>query len=162
MTSCPCGSNQIYSACCGRYHAGEAAPTAEALMRSRYSAYALGNLDYIEATCCGPAAIAFDRAEAELQQLGTQWLGLDVDRTSKGRERDSQGTVSFTARYRHNGAEQQMVETSEFRRIDGRWFYYDRMPAVAAARAGTSRTGRNDPCPCGSGRKYKKCCGAAG
>ena len=125
-------------------------------MRSRYSAYALGNLDYIEATCCGPAAIAFDRAEAELQQLGTQWFGLDVDQTSKGRERDSQGTVSFTARYRHNGTEQQMVETSEFRRIDGRWFYADRLPVAAG------KLGRNDPCPCGSGRKYKKCCGAAG
>ncbi|MEM5493895.1 YchJ family protein [Hoeflea sp. AS16] len=161
MTPCPCGSDQTYSACCGRYHAGEAVPTAQALMRSRYAAYALGNLDYIEATCCGPAAMAFDRAEAETLQLGTQWLGLEVGRTTKGRERDSEGTVSFTAHYRHKGTEQTLVETSEFRRIDGRWFYSDRMPAAQAA-VGVGGVGRNDPCPCGSGKKYKKCCGASG
>lgn len=158
MTSCPCGSNLACSACCGRYHAGEAAPTAEALMRSRYAAYALGDLDYIEATCCGPAAIAFNRAEAEVLQLGTEWLGLEVSRTTKGRERDSEGTVSFTAHYRHAGTDQALDEISQFRRVDDRWFYYDRVPAVAAA--GAIRVGRNDPCPCGSGKKYKKCCGA--
>jgi len=161
MTPCPCGSNLVFSACCGRYHAGEAAPTAEALMRSRYAAYALGHLDYIEATCSGPAAIAFDRAEAEILQLGTEWLGLEVSRTTRGRERDSEGTVSFTARYRHKGTEQALVETSLFRRIDDRWFYYDRAPEFAAAGAAAARAGRNDPCPCGSGKKYKKCCGVA-
>lgn len=160
MTPCPCGSELAYSDCCGRYHAGEAAPTAEALMRSRYTAYALGHLDYIEATCCGPAALAFNRAEAEVLQLGTEWLGLEVSRTVKGRERDSEGTVSFTARYRHKGVDETLAETSQFRRIDGRWFYYDRAPAVAAAGAGAAKVGRNDPCPCGSGKKYKKCCGA--
>ncbi|MGJ8571658.1 MAG: YchJ family protein [Hoeflea sp.] len=160
MTSCPCGSNLAYSACCGRYHAGEPAPTAEALMRSRYAAYALGNLDYIEATCCGPAALAFDRAEAEVLQLGTQWLGLDVSRTTKGRERDREGTVSFTAHYRHKGTEQALVETSEFRRIESRWFYSGRAPDAVQPGSGAGRIGRNDPCPCGSGKKYKKCCGA--
>ena len=165
MTPCPCGSNLACVACCGRYHVGEAAPTAEALMRSRYAAYALGNLDYIEATCCGPSAVAFDRAEAEVLQPGTEWLGLEVGRTTRGGERDNEGTVSFTARYRHKGAEQTLVETSQFRRVDGRWFYYDRVPIAAQAVAGSGtnriRIGRNDPCPCGSGKKYKKCCGAA-
>ena len=160
MPTCPCGSDLDYAACCGRYHAGEAAPTAEALMRSRYAAYALGNLDYIEATCAGPAALAFNRAEADILQLGTEWLGLEIGRTTRGRERDSEGTVSFTARYRQTNGEEALVETSLFRRIGGCWFYYDRVPAVAAAGTGSPRAGRNDPCPCGSGRKYKKCCGA--
>ena len=128
-------------------------------MRSRYAAYALGNLDYIEATCAGPAAIAFNRAEADVSQLGTAWLGLEIIATSKGREQDSQGTVTFVARYRHNGAEGSQTETSRFRRVDGAWVYWDRdTPDVAPPRAAS--IGRNDPCPCGSGRKYKKCCGA--
>jgi len=157
MPQCPCGSDLDYATCCGRYHAGGAAPTAEKLMRSRYAAYALGNLDYIEATCAGPAAMAFGRAEAEVLQLGTDWLGLEITRTSKGRERDSEGTVSFTARYRHKGEDAALTETSLFKRIDGRWHYCDRLPDTAPQRAAS--VGRNDPCPCGSGKKFKKCCG---
>ena len=157
MTQCPCGSNADYAACCGRYHAGEPAPTAEALMRSRYAAYAMGKLDYIEATCGGPAAIVFNRAEAEHSQLGTEWLGLEIVETRKGRERDSEGTVSFVAQYSHNGAMASLAETSQFRRVDGAWLYWDRdtVPAASAS----ARTGRNDPCPCGAGKKFKKCCG---
>lgn len=154
MLPCPCGSTLDLAACCGRYHAGEPAPAAEGLMRSRYAAYALGNLDYIEATSGGPAALAFDRAEAAVLQIGTVWLALEIVATRKGRETDSYGAVSFIARYRHNGAEAALAETSRFRRVDGRWLYWDREPAPRAA-----SPGRNDPCPCGSGRKFKKCCG---
>ena len=153
MPPCPCGSPLGLAACCGRFHLGVPAPTAEALMRSRYAAYALGNLDYIEATAGGPAALAFNRTEAEASQLGTVWLGLEIIATRKGREGDSDGMVSFIARYRHNGAEAALTETSRFRRVDGRWLYWDRDAAPRAC------PGRNDPCPCGSGRKYKKCCG---
>ncbi|MBC7284898.1 YchJ family protein [Hoeflea sp.] len=162
MPECPCGSNLDLATCCGRYHAGTPAPTAEALMRSRYAAYALANLDYIAATCAGPAAAGFNRTELELSQLGTQWMGLEIVGTKKGRETDTEGTVRFTARYRHNGAEAALSETSEFRRIETRWFYWDRdsVPEGSAARAG--HIGRNDPCPCGSGKKFKKCCGAGG
>jgi len=159
MTPCPCGSSLDYATCCGRYHAGQPAPTAEKLMRSRYAAYAIANLDYIEATCAGPAALAFDRTEAEMLQLGTQWLGLEISRTTRGRERDSEGTVTFTARYRHKGVEEALTETSQFRRIDGRWFYCDRLTDADPLRSASA--GRNDPCPCGSGKKFKKCCGAA-
>ena len=159
MTLCPCGCNAVYATCCGRYHAGQPAPTAAKLMRSRYAAYALDKLDYIEATCAGPAAFAFDRAEAELLQLGTEWQGLEILKTKRGREDDSEGTVTFTARYRHNGEDAALTETSQFRRIDGRWLYWDRdAKPDAAPQAAT--VGRNDPCPCGSGRKHKKCCGA--
>lgn len=163
MPPCPCGSNLDLAACCGLYHAGAHAPTAEALMRSRYAAYALGLLDYIEKTCAGPAALAFDRAEAELTQLGAEWLGLEIVATGKGRDGDAQGTVSFVARYRHKGGQAALAETSRFRRIGGRWVYWEREAAVDAAGtgAGVVRVGRNDPCPCGSGRKHKKCCGAA-
>jgi SEC-C motif domain protein len=157
MPPCPCGSTLDLSACCGRFHAGEPAPTAEALMRSRYAAYALGRLDYIAATCAGPAAAAFDLKDAEVSQLGTRWLGLEILGTRKGRDADEDGTVSFIARYSHNGAGGELKETSQFRRIDGRWVYWDRLDEAAAPRG--AGVGRNDPCPCGSGKKYKKCCG---
>jgi SEC-C motif-containing protein len=145
------------SACCGRLHAGEPAPTAEALMRSRYAAYALGRLDYIAATCAGPAAVAFDLREAEQSQLGTRWLRLEIVGSRKGRLDDSDGTVSFIARYSHNGTEGVLKETSQFRRINGRWLYWDRQGEASAPRR--VGVGRNDPCPCGSGKKHKKCCG---
>lgn len=126
-------------------------------MRSRYAAYALGRLDYIAATCAGPAAVAFDLREAEQSQLGTRWLGLEILGSRKGGEADVNGTVSFIARYSHNGAEGELKETSTFRRVDGRWVYWDRLPEASAQRQAS--VGRNDPCPCGSGKKYKKCCG---
>ena len=154
MSPCPCGSTLDLRACCGRYHSGAPAPTAEALMRSRYAAYALGRLDYIEATCAGPAGLAFNRVEAEASQIGTSWIALEIVATRKGREADSEGTVGFIARHRHNGVEGALTETSLFRRIEGRWVYWDR---EAAPRA--TGPGRNDPCPCGSGKKFKKCCG---
>ncbi|WP_245304264.1 YchJ family metal-binding protein [Hoeflea olei] len=147
-----------FDLCCGRYHAGAAVPTAEALMRARYAAYATGNIGFIAATNAGPAAVVFDRAQAEAAQLGTRWLGLEIVGTRKGRAGDSEGTVSFIARYSQNGAEDALSETSVFRRIGDRWVYWDRLPEPAPSRA--AAPGRNDPCPCGSGRKFKKCCGA--
>jgi len=94
-------------------------------------------------------------------QLGTEWLGLEIVATRKGREGDSDGTVSFIARYRQQGTEAALTETSLFRKIEGRWFYWDRDPVAGASlhSAGSDRVGRNDPCPCGSGKKFKKCCG---
>ncbi|MDF1608468.1 YchJ family protein [Hoeflea sp. YIM 152468] len=161
MPPCPCGSTADLALCCGRYHAGAPAPSAEKLMRSRYAAYATGKLDYIEATCAGPAALAFDRAEAGILQIGTEWLGLEIVATKRGREGDSEGTVSFIARYRQQGTAAALSETSLFRKIEGRWVYWDRDPVVAGPvhGAGPGRIGRNDPCPCGSGRKHKRCCG---
>ncbi|PWV99182.1 SEC-C motif-containing protein [Hoeflea marina] len=154
---CPCGLPRDLSACCGRYLAGAAAPTAEALMRSRYTAYATGDLDHIERTCAGPAAAGFDRAELAASQLGTEWLGLEIRAIRRGSDADSEGTVSFVARYRHAGRDGAVEETSRFVRIDGSWCYAEAEFPVAASAA---RPGRNDPCPCGSGSKYKKCCGA--
>ena len=158
MPTCPCGSARDMSDCCGRYLAGTPAPTAEALMRSRYTAYAIGVLVYIAATCAGPAALALDRAEAEAAQIGTEWLGLEIIKTTRGRETDSEGTVKFVFRYRHNGVEAAQQDLSKFRRVDGLWRYWESY--LRPATSGAPRPGRNDPCPCGSGKKFKKCCGA--
>ncbi|MCD2177559.1 YchJ family protein [Rhizobium sp. C1] len=155
MIPCPCGSGKLILACCGPILAGKPAPTAEVLMRSRYTAYATGKLDYIEETCAGPAAKAFDRLEAERSGLGTEWLGLTITGREAGLEGDETGKVSFTFRVRQNGQEVSASEVSLFRKIDRRWFYWDREDKVKAG-----RLGRNDPCPCGSGKKFKACHGA--
>ena len=111
-------------------------------MRSRYAAYALGNLGYIEATSGGPAALGFDRREAEMAQLGTKWLGLEIVATRKGRKTDTEGTVSFVARYRQGGQEGALRETSEFRKLNGSWLYWDRKIVPATALSSAAPVGR--------------------
>ncbi len=124
-TRCPCRQAedaQPYGACCGRYHAGPPhllAPTAESLMRSRYSAFVLGALDYLLATwhpSTRPAALAPEHA-------GVKWLGLEV-RQHQLQDADH-ATVAFVARSKLAGRAQRLVETSRFVREDGRWFYVD-------------------------------------
>jgi SEC-C motif-containing protein len=119
--ACPCGSGRRYAECCGRLHEkGENAPTAEALMRSRYSAFVLGLADYLLATWHASTR----PAELDLSdETGTKWLGLDVKRHQQS---DAQhAIVEFVARYRVAGRGHRLHETSRFVREDGRWFYLD-------------------------------------
>lgn len=125
--ACPCGSAQPYSGCCGRWHGalddGPFAPTPEALMRSRYSAYVLGLADYLMATW-HPSS-----APGELELSPVKWLGLEV--------RDAQtdgdaGVVEFVARCRDGARAQRLHEISRFVREQGRWYYIDgQMPPPA-------------------------------
>jgi SEC-C motif domain protein len=117
---CPCGSGKGYAACCGRLHSGaENAATAEALMRSRYSAYVLKLEDYLLATWYR----ATRPSELDLAADGTKWLGLEV-RRHEARD-DSHATVEFVARYRIAGHGHRLHEVSRFVREDGRWYYRD-------------------------------------
>lgn len=157
--SCPCGSGRPIAACCGVYLEGHGeAPTAEALMRSRYTAYVLGHADYLLRT--------WDPAERpprlDLEKDRTEWLGLEIRKTERGGDKDEEGRVEFIARFRLHGSEQALHENSRFRRQDGRWIYVDgdTAPQRTAPVVNTARSvGRNEPCPCGSGQKYKRCCG---
>ena len=123
-TPCPCGSGQPYAACCGRFHqslhADPAerlhAPTPEALMRSRYSAYVLGLIDYLLATW-HPST-----APGELELSPVKWLGLEL---RHAQATGDAGVVEFVARCRESGRAQRMQETSRFVREDGRWYYID-------------------------------------
>ncbi len=120
--ACPCGRGPGYAACCGRWHDGPlrlAAPDAETLMRSRYSAYVLGLVPYLLDTWhpdTRPAAL-------ELDVAGTKWLGLEV-RTHR-RTDDTHATVEFVARNRVSGRAQRLHETSRFVLEAGRWWYVD-------------------------------------
>jgi SEC-C motif-containing protein len=118
---CPCQSGDSYAACCGRYlDAGELPVTAEALMRSRYSAYTLGRRDYLLDTwhpSTRPPA-------AELAALApVTWLGLTIVHTQAGGADDAAGAVEFVARYKPAGRAARLHEVSRFVREAGRWLY---------------------------------------
>jgi SEC-C motif-containing protein len=160
MTLCPCGSGRSFETCCGPFLAGAAAPTAETLMRSRYSAYVRGDADYLQRTSAGEALLRFDRADIVQSFRTTEWLGLEIVKVEAGQVMDSTGHVTFTARFRQGGRLHALSERSEFRRVGGAWRYCSGAVDIEPSRAPAAAIGRNDPCPCGSGRKYKKCCGA--
>jgi SEC-C motif domain protein len=118
--ACPCASGKQYADCCGRFHAGSAAPTAEALMRSRYSAYVRADEAYLLATwhaSTRPAQLDL-AADAD-----TRWLGLAIKRhAATGAD---QAVVEFVARYKIGGRAHRLHEVSRFVREDGRWYYVD-------------------------------------
>ena len=153
----------MFADCCGRYVRGsEAAPTAEALMRSRYSAYVAGDTAYLLRTWASEQR----PSRLDLMKDHSEWLGLQIVRTVGGGEAETTGEVEFIARFRLTGRQGQLHERSRFRRDAGAWVYVDgdvqtsyaAPPPAAPARVQPS-VGRNDPCPCGSGQKWKRCCG---
>lgn len=149
MNPCACGSGRAEATCCGPLLARAALPeTAEALMRSRYVAFGRGDGAYVAETQTGAA----DPAELGEWGASVRWLGLTVYARTEGGAADSAGTVSFVARFVDAAGKPAVIhERSSFARRDGRWVYTTGvLPSV----------GRNAPCPCGQGRKYKRCCGA--
>lgn len=123
-------------------------------MRSRYAAYCRGELDYLVQTRHPAQRRADERERIARSNKNTCWLGLEVLESSGGNEADGVGMVRFEAHYRTPEGNGVLVERSRFQRVDGTWFYLG--GEVAGDRALVTR---NDPCPCGSGRKFKKCCG---
>ncbi|KAA9001810.1 YchJ family protein [Affinibrenneria salicis] len=150
---CPCGSQLQYIACCQPYlGSGSPAPDPVALMRSRYTAYCKHDVDYLIATWhpdCRP-----EQWRASLSESGeaTVWQGLTILAETPGKNSD-EAFVEFAARFtdaERPGQTALMRERSRFLRLHDRWYYIDGVHL---------QTGRNDRCPCGSGKKFKKCCG---
>ena len=160
--NCPCSSDKPFDQCCGPYISGAAAPpTAEALMRSRYTAYTRHDIDYIARTLAPESRLAFDAQAAKTWATQARWLKLQILATDKGREADCEGVVEFVAAYEQGGARIDHRERSRFRKSEeGVWYFVDGAAASDRAPVRAAKVGRNDSCPCGSGKKYKKCCGA--
>lgn len=160
MSLCICGSGLETNNCCSILHAGKPAPTALALMRARYSAYALGNIDYIERTCTQKILADFNRLDAERYSEEAKWLGLKILHVVDGGVDDQTGQVEFTIQYKHKGHTLTQHELASFIRVDGEWLYSDyEINPKKPTLVNDNKLGRNDPCSCGSGKKYKKCCG---
>jgi len=160
---CPCGSGKEFGSCCAPLLEGkEQAETAEQLMRSRYTAFAVGNVDYIFDTHDPDTVHQIDRKSTETWSKQSEWLGLEILSTNLGGPDDYTGTVEFLARYKARGTKIDHREVATFRKHNGAWLFVDgeEVAGPPVVREGP-RVGRNDPCPCGSGKKYKKCCGKA-
>jgi SEC-C motif domain protein len=130
---CPCGSTAPFIDCCKPYLLGKAAPTAEALMRSRYTAYSQGNVDYLIATLHLKSRSQSDRSSLLQSVQNTRWVGLTIIKTEKGQAKDKRGIVEFVALYQPAqmqslqsiGAVNQLHERSRFVKEKGLWFYVD-------------------------------------
>ncbi len=160
--NCPCGSDRTYTACCEPLHRGTAtAETAEALMRARYSAFVQGEIDFLVDTLAPEARTDGDREALEEWSSSSEWLGLKVRKTEAGGPGDTKGTVEFVAGFQQGGRETYHHEVASFEKRDGRWLFVDgTTPTVKTKLREGPKIGRNEPCPCGSGRKYKRCCAA--
>ncbi|MEN9403024.1 MAG: hypothetical protein RL091_1727 [Verrucomicrobiota bacterium] len=162
MSSCPCGSGQSFETCCGPIIGGAPAPTAEALMRSRYTAYVQRNVEHLGRSLSADQRKDFAPEEAKKWAEGSEWLGLTIINTEQGGPDDKYGAVHFSAKFRTEGKDHEHLEVALFGREDGRWVYTGQVNEPGkTVRRETPKVGRNDPCPCGSGKKYKKCCGVA-
>jgi SEC-C motif-containing protein len=128
-------------------------------MRSRYSAYATHAIDYIIDTCISNGRTDIDRKETAAWSEKSTWLGLKIVSTEKGGPGDTEGTVEFEASYERDGLKDVHHETGRFKKTDGRWFYTEGSVAAQTIVRSSPKVGRNDPCPCGSGKKYKHCHG---
>ncbi len=158
MSQCPCGSGRLFDECCRPILAGGAAASPEALMRSRYSAFVTADIDHLENSLAADARDGFDRADTESWAKEADWQGLEIRSAA---EDGDMGSVEFVARYRFRGKPLAHHELASFRRDNGRWAYVDGIVnPKPPQRVATEKVGRNDPCPCGSGQKFKKCCGA--
>lgn len=157
--ACLCTSGAPESACCGPILDGAPAPTAVALMRSRYVAYVKCDVDHIVETHHEPGRQDVDRDSVVRWSKSTEWQGLEIVATERGGVDDDEGFVEFIARGVTRGSPFAQRERSRFVRVDGRWYYADGKIIKEPTRA-TQTPGRNDPCPCGSGMKYKRCHGA--
>jgi SEC-C motif-containing protein len=174
---CDCGSGLEYSECCEPYLKGEKhAPTAEALMRSRYTAHVRVMPKYIIDTLAPESRKGVDEKSIREWAKESEWLGLKILSTKDGQPNDKKGVVEFVATYKTDGKELDHHEVSQFRKDpkQNRWYFVDgdshtheagqghhhhHEPVAPVVREGP-KVGRNDPCPCGSGKKYKKCHGA--
>ena len=157
-SACPCGSGKTFGTCCEPLLKEEqSAASAGQLMRSRFSAHAVGDFRHLHRTYWGTARRPY--VEGSDEGGGMKWTRLIIHREEAGLKPGT-AFVDFSAYYEEAGVEQALHEKSEFAQIDGKWFYTRTVRmGPAPVKSSAPKVGRNEPCPCGSGKKYKYCCG---
>lgn len=157
---CPCTSQKEYDSCCEPILNGTPAETAEQLMRARYTAYTQVNMAFIEKTHDPKTLSKTDMDANRKWAKDADWMGLEILSTEAGGADDSKGVVEFRATYKSDGKTQTHHEISDFKKMSGKWVFSEgHLPEVQQVINEGPKIGRNDPCPCGSEKKYKKCCG---
>jgi len=158
---CPCNSGKNFGECCEPIISGrEKAKTAEALMRARYTSYVTGDIHFLKKSSTKAVQDEFDEEASRAWSAVAEWHGLEIIRTEGGTARHKKGVVEFRALYTANDEFCNHHEVSTFEKDEEGWKFADgelvgEQPIVREE----PKVGRNDPCPCGSGKKYKKCCG---
>ena len=154
---CYCGNSLTYEECCGAIHNGtREAKTAEELMRSRYSAFVLADIDFILKTYASENRPVEDRQELLNWAKSVKWIKLEVLKTKLGTKADIEGIVEFKAHFFENRLSEFIHEKSYFIKENGSWVYVSgEFPNTITKE---SLPGRNELCFCGSGKKFKKCC----
>jgi SEC-C motif-containing protein len=158
--ACPCGSGLTFETCCEPFLIEREKPlTAATLMRCRYCAYALGAVDYLYKTSGPKVRQEFDAESSRKWAESAKWTGIEVLQEEGGGAADETGVVEFIAHYAVNETSFDHHERAEFAKIDGEWRFIDgKIFGPDPVRRDQPKIGRNDPCPCGSGKKFKKCC----
>lgn len=166
--SCPCGSSKEYKTCCEPYILEkEFAPTAEALMRARYSAFVKHEEPFLRNSLAPEARKDYNPKEVLEWSKRSEWKGLQILKATTDQ-------VEFIAKYKVENKVLEHHETAKFKKLDGKWYFVDGDSHVHEEGQGhhhhhefkkpivreEPKVGRNDPCSCGSGKKFKKCCGA--
>ena len=159
--TCPCNSGKCYGECCQPILDGlKNAETAEALMRARYSAYVTEHVAFLKNSSVKAVQDEFDEAASTAWSRAARWHGLEILRTEKGGAGDTTGVVEFRATYTANNEFCNHHEVATFvKEADGWKFEDGELVGEKPELREQPKIGRNDPCPCGSGKKYKKCCG---
>jgi len=147
---CPCGSGTPFSSCClPVLNDHRLATTAEALMRSRYTAFVEKHEKHVLSSWHGSTR----PKKLNFEDHPVAWLGLEIHQCQEGLTTDDHGTVDFTSSYLENGQLCRLRELSQFIKEDGLWYYLRGECQVTK-----EKIARNSPCPCGSGLKFKRCC----
>jgi SEC-C motif-containing protein len=158
---CPCGSGQKLESCCLPYLQGKKkAENAERLLRSRYVAFTRGEIDYVLGTHHSRTRDQVSREEITDWARSSEWHGLRVIRVTPHEQDPNKATLVFHARYSNEGKLHEHYEQSEFEKEGADWKFVDAIGlSPGPIRRTEPKIGRNDPCPCGSGKKHKKCHG---
>lgn len=154
MSNCHCGKNTSFDKCCYPIIQDlNIAETAEQVMRARFSAYATSSIDFLHDSLHPDNQADFEYEATKAWAENSKWHELHIIGTKAGQSGDKTGTVDFIAKFSDQcGTENEHCERSQFKRVNQTWYFCDGQTIVP------TKIGRNDPCSCGSGKKYKKCC----
>ena len=159
MDSCPCGSGNEYVACCKPIITGKKkTETAEQLMRARYTAHVKVEVDFIFESTHPDYREGYDHKGTRIWAENSDWYGLEICETTQGGAKDKEGEVEFIVKFRDKKGLRTHHERGQFKRRRGKWLFTEGA-MVKSKPLSVTKIGRNDPCICGSGLKYKKCCG---
>lgn len=157
--ACPCCSGLNFNECCEQIIANKThAATPLQLMRSRYTAHVCKNMPHIKRTMRGKALKLFDEEKTKSEWFDQCiWKQLEILDAPEVGKYDKTGVVEFKAHFDFKGKTESLHERSKFQKIDNEWYYIGMQNKNAYIET-SEKVGRNDECPCGSGKKYKKCC----